>query len=87
MNRGVLVLHADAMAATAAEEDDGTTTADGANGALLAMNADAKAGPLLPTARRIPADEMKRSISCVDTMNIHFALFSVAVAKARRMCG
>ena len=49
------------MAAVAA--DDAGTTADGA---CVVKNAEAREGP---TARRIPADEMKRSICFVDTMN------------------
>ena len=59
---GRLLAHDCAMAADAADDDD-----DGANGALV-KNADANAGPLLTTARRIPADDMKRSIHCFETI-------------------
>lgn len=55
------------MVATA--DDDGTMVDLDTNGAFFVKKAEAKEGALLLTPRRTPADEMKRSISCVGTMD------------------
>mmetsp|Transcript_11132 Transcript_11132/g.20140 ORF Transcript_11132/g.20140 Transcript_11132/m.20140 type:complete len:92 (+) Transcript_11132:1946-2221(+) len=65
---GWYLTHDCAMAADAAAAEDDDTAADGARGAFV-KNAEAKEGPLPQTARRIPADERKRSMSCAETMN------------------
>lgn len=48
--------------------DEVTAAEDGA----FVKKADAKEGPFLPTARRpIPANEVKRSMRCVETITFY----------------
>lgn len=46
----------------------GGAKTNGDKGALFVKKAETRQGPLLPTARRILADVIKRSMCCIDTM-------------------